>query len=217
LTIEAIASDAVACVTKGAAELHIHARSEAGRESLAAVSPMVRAVRNLCPGTFIGVSTGAWIEEDEERTRAMIAGWTELPDYASVNLSERDAPAVMDLLRSRGVGIEAGLATVADAERFVALPDAAKVLRILIEVDEQDPSAAHDVAEGISGTLDRAGIRRPLLLHGSDATVWPMVQLARRHSWSTRVGLEDGKYLPDGSEAPDNASLVAAAIAIFRQ
>ncbi|OBQ70940.1 3-keto-5-aminohexanoate cleavage protein [Mesorhizobium erdmanii] len=216
LTAQAMAGDAAACVAAGAAELHIHPRGADGRESLAAVDATVLAVRQACPGTLIGVSTGAWIENDVTRTRAAIAGWRELPDYASVNLSEADAPAVMDLLRRRGVGIEAGLATMQDAERFVALADHGQVLRILIEIDIQDLSAALDEAHGIAAVLKRAEARRPILLHGVDATVWPFVELAHQKRWSTRVGLEDGKTLADGTVAKDNAEIVAAAVAIFR-
>ncbi|MFA6155773.1 3-keto-5-aminohexanoate cleavage protein, partial [Mesorhizobium sp.] len=138
------------------------------------------------------------------------------PDYASVNLSEADAPAVMELLRLRTIGIEAGLASVADAERFVALAGHRRVLRILIEIDIQDLSAALDEAQGVAAVLERAEVRRPILLHGSDATVWPFVELAHRKRWSTRVGLEDGKTLADGTVAKDNAALVAAAVALFR-
>ncbi|TPN43463.1 MULTISPECIES: 3-keto-5-aminohexanoate cleavage protein [unclassified Mesorhizobium] len=216
LTVQAIASDAAACVAAGAAELHIHPRGADGRESLAAVDETVFAVRKACPGTFLGVSTGAWIENDVERTRAAIAGWRELPDYASVNLSEADAPAVMGLLRQRGVGIEAGLATTEDAERLVTFADRDRVLRILIEIDIQDLNAALDEAHGIAAVLERAEVRRPILLHGVDATVWPFVELAHRKRWSTRVGLEDSRTLADGRTAKDNAEIVAAAVAVFR-
>lgn len=211
-----MASDAAACVTAGAAELHIHPRGIDGRESLAAVDATVLAVRRACPGTLVGVSTGAWIENDVERTRAAIANWRDLPDYASVNLSEADAPRVVELLRQRGVGIEAGLATVSDAERFVSLADHDRVLRILIEIDIQDLPTALDEVYGIAAVLERAGVRRPVLLHGVDITVWPFVALAHQKRWSTRVGLEDGKMLADGRTAKDNAEIVAAAVAIFR-
>jgi len=216
LDAQAMATDAAACVAAGAAELHIHPRGADGRESLAAVDATMLAVRLICPGTLVGVSTGAWIEEDVARTRAAIAGWRELPDYASVNLSEADAPAVMELLRQRGVGVEAGLATTVDAERFVALADHNRVLRILIEIDIQDLSKALDEAHGIAAMLERADVRRPILLHGVDATVWPFVELAHQKRWSTRVGLEDGRTLADGTVAMDNADIVAAAVAIFR-
>ena len=216
LNVEAMASEAAACVAAGAAELHIHPRGIDGRESLAAVDATVLAVRQACPGTLVGVSTGAWIENDVERTRAAIASWRELPDYTSVNLAEAAAPAVMELLRQRGVGIVAGLATVVAAERFVGLAHHGRVLRILIEIDIQDLPAALDEAHGIAAVLERAGVRRPILLHGVDATVWPFVALAQRKRWSTRVGLEDGNTLTDGTTAKDNAEIVAAAVAIFR-
>ncbi len=215
LDVEAMVGDSLLAIAAGAAELHLHPRAD-GRESLAAINETVLALRYACPGTFIGVSTGAWIEGDEVETRRRISEWRELPDYASVNLSEPDAPAVMALLRERGVGIEAGLASVADAERLLSLPDHTRVLRILIEIDEQDVARAMAVADGIATTLASAGLRRSVLLHGSDATVWPFVVKARERRWSTRVGLEDGKHLPDGTVAEGNAALVSAAVAIFR-
>jgi uncharacterized protein (DUF849 family) len=183
---------------------------------LSSVDETIGAVRRTCPGTLVGVSTGAWIEGDEKRTRDCIATWRLLPDYASVNLSERDAPAVISLLHSMGVGVEAGLSTVADAERFVALPDCRRAFRILIEIEEQDLEKADATADGIAQVLGNANVRRPLLLHGVDATVWHLVERAYRQRWSTRVGLEDGCQHPDGQTASGNADLISDAIQIFR-
>ena len=219
LTPAAMARDVAACVAAGAAEAHLHVRGSDGRESLApaAVDATVQAVRRACPGTLIGVSTGAWIERDAARTLAAIDGWREPPDYASVNLAEPEAPAVIERLRRRGVGVEAGLASVADAERLVALNLGALAFRMLVEVNEQDVGEALAVVDGIETTLNQAGLRRPILAHGFDATVWRFVALAAARRWSTRVGLEDGKTLPNGATAPDNAAIVAAAVAIFRR
>jgi len=216
LTVDTIARDAAACVAAGAAELHIHPRGADGRESLAAVDVTAAAVRRACPGTLIGVSTGAWIESDEAKTRRAIAAWSAPPDYASVNLSEPDAPAVMQSLRDCGVGIEAGLGSLADAERFLALAGRARVFRILIEIGQQEFTKAQQIADSIAAMLARAGLQRPILLHGFDATVWPFVTLARQRRWSTRVGLEDGRHLPDGTVTNGNAALVAEAVAIFQ-
>ena len=44
----------------------------------------------------------------------------------------------MEKLRQRGIGIEAGLASVADAERLVTLDFGKRVLRVLIEISEQN-------------------------------------------------------------------------------
>jgi uncharacterized protein (DUF849 family) len=211
-----IAADGAACLAAGASELHFHARGPDGRESLMAVDAAVLAVRRTCPGALIGVSTGAWIEADEARTREAIANWRELPDYASVNLSEPDAPAVVAMLRSRGVAIEAGLSTPADAERLVQLSLGAQVLRVLIEVEDQDAAQAREAADAIAGVLDRASLRKPRLLHGFGAAVWPLIALAHERRWSTRVGLEDTDRLPTGERTPDNATLVAAGVAILR-
>lgn len=217
LTAETMATDAAACVAAGAAELHLHPRGPDGLESLAppAIDATVLAVRRTCPGTLVGVSTGAWIEGDVDRTLACIEGWREPPDYASVNLSESGASAVMQQLWRRGVGVEAGLASVADAERLVALGLGPRALRVLIEVEEQDGAKALAVAGGIEAVLARAGLRRPLLLHGLDATMWRFVARAAKRRLSTRVGLEDGCSLPGGATAPGNAALVAAAAALF--
>ncbi|MEP6567261.1 MAG: 3-keto-5-aminohexanoate cleavage protein [Mesorhizobium sp.] len=218
LDADAVARDGAACVAAGAAELHVHARGLDGRESLApaAMDRTMLALRRACPGTLIGVSTGAWIENDDLNTLVTIAGWRELPDYASVNLSEAAAPLVMESLRQRGIGVEAGLASIVDAERLVSLDHGGRVLRILIEISEQTMDEAFAVSDGIEKVLERAGIRRAILLHGENATVWPFVQRAAERNWSTRVGLEDGKALPDGAIAAGNAALTAAAVAIFR-
>lgn len=217
LSADAIARDSHAAIMAGAAELHVHPRNNEGRESLDSIDETIAAIRTACPGTLVGVSTGAWIEGDVQRTRDAIARWRLLPDYASVNLSEEDAPHIMDLLRKRGVGIEAGIATVEDAERFVALDDHDRVLRILVELDnERHLDAAMASCDAILAVLKRVKVPRPILLHGYDDTVWPFVRRAREVRFSTRVGLEDGKHLPDGTPAADNAALVAAAVALYR-
>lgn len=211
LSLPAMLADAQAVVAAGANELHIHPRDASARESLHAVTPLLQALRPTCPGTLIGVSTGAWIEADPAQTRKAIAGWQALPDYASVNLSEPDAPAVIALLSERCVGVEAGLATPACAERLVTLPQAKTVFRILIEVENQSIAQAEADMTGILTVLARAGIARQILLHGFDATIWHFVNLAAQRGFSTRIGLEDGKLMPDGSPAPDNAAMIRAA------
>ena len=216
VTAEAVALDGASCISAGASELHIHPRGPDGRESLMAVDEAIRAVRIRCPGTLIGVSTGTWIEGDEQRTRDCIAAWRELPDYASVNLSEADAPDVIALLDRIGVGVEAGLATVADARRFVAIPNCHRVFRILIEPGEQQVEQADKIADGIEQVLGKANVRRQTLLHGCDRTVWHFVERARQRRWSTRVGLEDGCHLANGDIASGNADLVANALRMFR-
>ena len=73
------------------------------------------------------------------------------------------------------------------------------------------------VTDAILAALAEAGVRKPILLHGFDATVWPFVERAFARGFSTRVGLEDGSALPDGAVAIGNAALVAAALGFVRR
>jgi uncharacterized protein (DUF849 family) len=144
----------------------------------------------------------------------MIDGWRELPDHASANLNEPGAPAVIERLCRRGVGVEAGVASVADAERLVRLGLGRLCLRVLIEIEEQKLDQAMSTGDGILSVLALAELKKPILLHGFDDTVWPFVERAVREGFSTRVGLEDGSTLPHGRVAPSNAELVRAAVQI---
>ncbi len=92
-----------------------------------------------------------------------------------------------------------------------------RALRVLVEAGEQDIGHALAVADGIGAVLGRAGARRPILLHGVDVTIWRIVTRAAKRCWSTRVGLEDGSGLTDGTVAASNVALVTAAIEVFNR
>jgi uncharacterized protein (DUF849 family) len=222
LTPDALADSAAAAVAAGAAEIHMHPRGPDGAQSLdpAAIGPAVAAVRARLPGTLIGVSTGAWIENDVDRTLACVGGWSArpegVPDYASVNLAEPAAPVLFERLHRQGIGIEAGLASVADAERLLSLGLARRCLRILVEIRGDDAATIEQVAAAVLARLAAEGAHRPVLLHGFDGGLWPLVRMAAARRLSTRVGLEDGDRLPDGRLAESNAALVAAACRLMR-
>jgi uncharacterized protein (DUF849 family) len=214
LTPEALARDAAACLAAGANEFHIHPRSADGLESFAAndVGAALKAVRAAVPGVPVGISTREGIMADPAARQRAFQAWKDLPDYVSVNLSEADAPEVIRLMLKRSIGIEAGLATMADAEHYVALPEAGSCLRVLIEIDEQESAAALRVAHGIIAVLDRANNQLPRQLHGFDASKWVMHGEALRLGLDQRIGFEDGCFLPDGRMAHSNAELIAAAV-----
>src|SRR5262249_45574178 len=217
LSPDELAGAAAAAGAAGASSLHVHPRGGAGRESLDAevVGAAVAAIRRACPGVPLGVTTGAWIEPDPERRRARVAAWRIRPDFASVNFSEPGAVALCPTLDDLGVGGEAGLRSVDDAERFVAAPP--RVLRILVEAPEPDPGAGAATALAIERALDGAGgpgAGAPRLVHGQEAAAWPILVAALRRGRDVRIGLEDVLVLPDGRPARDNAELVAAAAAL---
>lgn len=213
-TPEAIVADGLAAVHAGANEIHVHVRDKAGRETLNPddVDRTVAALRGACPGTLIGISTGAWIESDDRRRRDFIRNWSVLPDHASVNLIEDDCAAVIALLHERGIAVEAGLWTAGDAEKWLSLGLAHAALRALIEINHQDEDQAIREVAAIEAVLARSAVVKPVLLHGADAMMWPLIDRAFARRYATRVGLEDGRLLPDGRMAPNNAELVAAAL-----
>ncbi|QIB32737.1 3-keto-5-aminohexanoate cleavage protein [Ancylobacter pratisalsi] len=217
LKVTDLAADAAAVIAAGANELHIHPRDTDGAETLDpdVVAATLEAIRARAPGTPIGLSTHSRIAAGAERLDAM-ARWTVLPDYVSVNLIEPEAPEIIRLAFSRGIGVEAGLWSADDAERFVALPEARQVLRILIEINEQDEAEGLEAAVAIRKVLARASLDVPILQHGLDATMWPLYQDALMRGLDSRIGLEDGKFLPSGEEARDNAALIKAAFVMAR-
>jgi len=212
-TADELARDAALVIAAGASELHIHPRNADGLESLSpeVVGVALRSIRESVPNVPVGVSTHWRIPPSGRARHAPIGQWQILPDYVSVNLIEEDAVEVMNLVLNKGIGIEAGLWSVADAERFVALAEARKCLRVLIEINEQDLDEGLAVATEIIAVLDQATIDLPILLHGDEASMWPMFNFAVARGFDSRIGLEDGRLLPEGKEAEDNADLIRAA------
>jgi uncharacterized protein (DUF849 family) len=218
VSIKALVDDGQQVVAAGASELHIHVRDRNGLESLHPdnLDATMRDLKSNLPGTLIGISTGAWIEKDDDRVLTYVDRWRVLPDYASVNLSENNAPALIERLRRLGIGIEAGLARAGDAERLLALGLERFALRILVEASEREPHRAQVVADEILAVLRTSRSQKPILLHGSNGSAWPLLRRAVEAGFSTRIGLEDVSILPDGSTAHSNADLVAAAIRLVR-
>jgi uncharacterized protein (DUF849 family) len=209
------AESAAACRQQGAEAVHAHVRDGAGRETLApdAVGALVRALRAAAPGFPAGISTGAWIVPDPKVRLGQVRSWFEQPDFASVNFDETGAVDLAGALLSMGVGVEAGLASSTAAETFVASGLATRCLRVLLEPQDAALAEALATVASIDRVLDGAGVRAPRLLHGTGPTTWPLLAEAARRGYQTRIGLEDTLLLPDGRIAPDNAALVAAALA----
>ena len=213
VTPRELAEDAVRVRQAGASELHFHPRDSAGGETLEPhhVAASIEAIRDAVPGMPIGVGTGSWIPPGGSARLEHVRKWAVRPDYASVNLNEADAENNMALLTDMDIGIEAGIWSHDDAEQFVELEIASNCLRVLLEMISDDPAKAEAEYGKCMDVLRTAGLDVPILLHGVDGSVWPMVKLAREQGHDTRVGFEDGFLLPDGSVARSNADLVRQA------
>jgi uncharacterized protein (DUF849 family) len=207
VTPEQIAADARDAIAAGAFAVHVHPRDANGRESL--VPEDVAAVVTAAPRGVFGVTTGEWIEPDTGKRLALIERWTALPDFASVNMNESGAIEAAEMLISRGVAVEAGLATVEAAELMMRSQIFRKAIRVLLEPQEQTLAEALATVDAIEEIISACDL--PRLLHGVERTAWPLLAEAARRGWDSRIGFEDTLALPDGSPATTNAQLLAAA------
>jgi uncharacterized protein (DUF849 family) len=165
----------------------------------------------------VGVTTSAEIEPDPERRLRLVGAWRE-PDYTSVNLSEPGAPELMEVLVGMGVGVEAGVWTVEDAERLATSGLGARVTRILVEPGElqlegsqDEATRALELVDAIHRTLDRYGLLAPRLQHGDGEVTWVLLKDAVSRGLDTRIGLEDTLVGPDDERAAGNEALVRVA------
>jgi uncharacterized protein (DUF849 family) len=214
-----LAAEARASVDAGARVLHLHPYDADGRETLDAepCAAALRAVRAACPGIPISLSTSADIEADPERRRALVAGWTELPELVTANQGEAGILDLCALLVERGVGIEAGLLSLSDAHAFVASGIADRCVRAMVEPLREDPDAALAEAEAIEEVLAAGGVSLEQVHHGDGLASWAVNRRGAARGHGIRTGLEDTPVLPDGSMAAGNAELVAAAAAILAE
>ncbi len=226
------AATVVKCLTAGANAIHLHVRSTSSDESLQSekeslyAEDVARTLSAVWSAAMkakigarkaqIGISTGAWILPDTAERLHAVAAWKVLPGFASVNFSEDGAGELAELLLSRGVSVEAGLCDAEAAQIFERSGLAARCIRVLLEPQEQEMEHALKTVRAIekvlaSGTVELPRLL-PLLLHGTEATVWPMMDEAITRRYDVRIGLEDTLVLPDGKMARDNAELVAEAV-----
>ena len=212
-----VAQEAREAVAAGAFAVHLHPKDAVGRDSLAPhdVARFVAAARSAT-AVPIGVTTGAWTGDADARLSA-IAGWDDLPDFASVNAHEDGSERVAAALLDRGIGVEPGLWNLDALARWLRWPRRGEALRVLVEIqDLGDPAAIESLARAIVDGARTAEPDVPVLLHGQDRSTWHAIRLAAAWGLSTRAGLEDSLTLPDGSLAPGNAALVRAALALAR-
>jgi uncharacterized protein (DUF849 family) len=197
----------------GAGAVHFHVRGADGRESLAAADvggAVAKVRRHRVP---FGISTGAWIISEPAQRLGAVAEWTLLPDFVSINFDEEGAAELASFFLGRNVALEAGVANPFAAEQLVRSGLGNRCLRIMFEPREQVAADAMATVAQTEAVLDAAAVRAPRLLHGVDATAWPLVDAAGARGYATRIGFEDTLTLPDGKVAGGNGELVRAALA----
>lgn len=213
-TTEQIVEASLAAVAAGADVVHAHVLTDDGEQTIRpeAVGAWVRAMRAANPSIVIGTTTGLWTVSSHEERMTHVAAWPAdaLPDFASVAFSEEGAAEAAELVLERGMILESAVWSMADVPALLASPTLHRNVRVLIEPEIEDAGIAVGQCREIAAVLREAGVTAPILYHGYDETVWPVVEAAIEDGCETRIGFEDGVTMPDGSAPRDNAELVRA-------
>lgn len=209
-----LAAEAVAAHRAGAQAVHMHPKTADGVDSLLpdAVDAAVAEVRHAIPGVPLGVTTGYWALPDADARIAAVQAWSVLPDFTSLNWHEPGSPELAEVLLSRGLGVEVGIFHAEAAQSWAQSDIAQRCMRVMVELQGD---ADTDLADEVLDAVRSAGSPAPVLLHGLDASCWPLLEHAGRVGVQTRIGMEDTLLLPDGATAAGNGELVAAAVRLL--
>lgn len=213
-TTDEIVAASRAAIAAGADVVHAHVLTEAGEQTIHPddIGAWVRAMRAADPSVVIGTTTGLWTVTDHTERMSHVAAWPDdaLPDFASVAFCEEGAAEAAQLVLERGMVLESAVWAMADVPALLESPTLHQNVRVLIEPETEDPDESVAQCREIAAVLREAGVTAPILYHGYDATVWPVVEAAIADGSETRIGFEDGITLPDGSAPADNADLIRA-------
>ena len=139
----------------------------------------------------------------------------EMPDLVTANMGEEGILELCELLLERGIGIEAGLLSLADARVFVQSGVAPSCVRAMVEPLNPEPSDALAHAEAIERELAAGGVQLEQVHHGDGIASWAVNRRAAARGHGIRTGLEDTPVLPDGRLASGNGELIAAAVLLL--
>lgn len=221
--IPALARASAACVTAGAAMLHVHVRDGQGAHVLDAglYAEATAAIRVAAgPDPVVQVTSEALGRYDPAAQRALLRAVS--AEAASLALREL-APEASDeaeLSRLLGDMLDAGcvpqviLYDAADLSRLRALLDAGRLpvrdLPVLVPLGRYAGDGIgrpQDLLALLGQGLERFGHWSVCAFGRHEARCVAAAALMGGHG---RVGLENNLHLPDGRLAPDNAALVAA-------
>lgn len=148
------------------------------------------------------------------RRLELVTRWRQdaLPDFVSLNVSEPGFGEMAHVLGGMGVGVEAGVWSVADAHLLLNSSAATSCVRVLVEVIGMPRQRALDEADRIFSVLHGAGLAVPVLLHGDGDSTWPVLDRALACGLESRVGLEDVLTDAAGARVQGNAHLMRLAL-----
>jgi uncharacterized protein (DUF849 family) len=210
----ALAQDARAVYELGVRSVHVHPRCGEGAETIAPhhVGDVVAAIRAEVPNMEIGVPTCRWVQPCPHQRMDTVAAWGMLgqakPDVVAVNVHEDGWKELCRLACELGIGLELGVWTPGDAIQLRQAGLPLGVVRVVVEPTAGSPQVAVHEAAKVIKTLGPLVDRVPVLVHGEDASAWPVLEYAVGQGYHARIGLEDVLTNPDGTVSAGNADLV---------
>lgn len=219
VTPHSIALDTKATLEAGANVVHLHVRDADGGQTIdpTELDKVLTEVRSIAPDAVVGTTTGLWTVDGGHAARyEAVRSWRQVPDFASVAFSEEGAEETARLVVERGMVLESAVWSMADVPALLASSVLHDNVRVLIEPQDEDPDDAVAACREMAAALRAGGVRAPLLYHGDEATVWPVLRAAAEDGVEMRIGFEDGLELSDGSIAANNVELVEAALKEYR-
>jgi uncharacterized protein (DUF849 family) len=228
-----IATEARKAADAGAAQVHIHAKTDDGDptfddEVAAEIHERLREQSDV----IVNFSTGAFGVSVAERTSYLRAGTPEVAalNMGSMNYAKFDAERETFVFEEIFENSFPDIAAFAETMQEVGIKpelecfDAGHVRNAqpLLDRGDLDSPLHFSLVMGVLGGIEGtpAALLEQVRRLPADATwqvigvgnaQWPLVSTAAAMGGNVRVGLEDNFYLPDGTRATDNAELVATA------
>jgi len=215
-----LAIEAENCLRAGASMIHLHVRDPEGKHSIEPeyYRPAIAAIRARVGNDLIIQATteavGMYTPEQQ------MAAIRELkPEAVSVALkelcpvgSEQQASDFFRWLLDNQIAPQYILYSVADIERFIALhqqgiiPDACPhLLLVLGRYSEGQTSDPEDLLPMLAALTGFESVWAVCAFGAREADC---VRLAAQHGGHCRIGFENNMQLPNGEQAPNNASLI---------
>ncbi|WP_254858832.1 3-keto-5-aminohexanoate cleavage protein [Natronomonas gomsonensis] len=231
-----IAIEAEKACEAGAAQVHIHAKTNSGEPTFEddvydKIYEEIRARSDV----IVNFSTGAFGVPVEERTSYLRAAEPEVAalNMGSMNYGKFDTGAEEFVFEETFVNSFEDISTFAQTMGDVGIkpelecfnPGHIRSIRPLLTRGEIEPPLQFSLVLGVLGGMPATPgslleqVRRlpensTWQVIGVGREQWKLVSTAVAMGGNVRVGLEDNFYLPGGQRALDNAELVSKAVAM---
>lgn len=212
-----LADTAVSCAEAGAAMIHLHVRDKNGRHSLEPdhYRPAMREIRQAVGDEMLiqvtSEAADVYTSDDQMRLIGELAPAGVSVAIREIFADDEDAAArFLDVLSQHGALVQYILYDCADVRRFRKLVDSGVIpgqRHSVLLVHGRFANVGEEDLQTYEAELD-SETSWMACAFGPDS--FDLLANAASRGGHIRIGFENGWYLPDGSVAANNASLVKA-------